>query len=66
MQSDAVRKEVLYADKQNVRIIPVQTEPIVELPDWYSFHFEYLHRIPAFGRHGPERVTADIMNAFRD
>ena len=63
MRSDAVRKEVLYAEKRKIKIIPILTEPLVELPDWYSFHFEYLHRIPAFGRSGAEQATADIQKA---
>jgi fructose-specific phosphotransferase system IIB component len=65
MRSDVVRKEVLYAESQRVKIIPVSIHPGLEFPDWYNFHFEYIHRIDALGRQGPERAVPEILAALR-
>lgn len=46
LASDAVRKEIGFAAKKNVPIIPVQLEelPDTAYPDWFSWDYDELHR----------------------
>jgi hypothetical protein len=46
LKSSAVRKELSFAAKKRVPIIPVQIGEIDEasLPDWYTLDFDELHR----------------------
>ena len=46
LKSSAVRKELTFAAKKSVPIIPVQIGDISEgsLPDWYTLDFDELHR----------------------
>lgn len=46
LKSSAVRKELSFAAKKSVPIIPVQIGEINEalLPDWYTLDFDELHR----------------------
>lgn len=46
LSSSAVRKELAFAAKKHVPIIPVQLEDINEdsVPDWYTLDYDELHR----------------------
>lgn len=46
LSSDAVRKELAFADNKNVPIIPVQLTGTGALtfPDWFTFGYDELHR----------------------
>ena len=46
LNSRAVRKELAFAAKKNVPIIPVQLQEINEdsVPDWYTLDYDELHR----------------------
>ena len=63
MTSQAVRREVQFADRLGVPIIPLLVEP-VELPDWYRFHFELLHRIDARDHAELSRAVREIVAAL--
>ena len=44
--SEAVRKELAFANKKNIPIIPVQLEEIPDnlMPDWFQLDYDELHR----------------------
>lgn len=46
LESDPVRKELAFAAKKNVPIIPVQLGELsdVSFPDWYTLDYDELHR----------------------
>jgi TIR domain len=65
MQSKPVQREVRFADKRNIPIVPVLIEARVTLPDWYEFHFGFLHWVDASDRKISERAVAEIIEAVR-
>jgi hypothetical protein len=46
LSSPAVRKELAFAARKNVHIIPVELEPIPDtlVPDWFTLDYDELHR----------------------
>jgi serine/threonine protein kinase len=64
MRSVSVRKEVLYAESEQIAVIPVLVEPVAALPDWYRFHFDYLHRIDACSRWARQQAVDQIVAAL--
>jgi hypothetical protein len=70
LNSAAVRKELSFAAKKHVPIIPVQTQDINEelVPDWYTLDYDELHRhfLDAKNHHdGVRKLAAAIRNVDR-
>jgi uncharacterized caspase-like protein len=64
--SPAVRKELAFAAKKNVPIIPVQMDQIMEnlVPDWYTLDYGELHRHTIDAKRYDQGVR-DLASAVR-
>jgi hypothetical protein len=65
LESSAVRKEMAFASRKSVPIIPVQLKeiPEEEIPDWFTLDYDELHRHMIDPTRYEEGVT-NIVNAI--
>jgi hypothetical protein len=66
LNSEAVRKELGFAAKKQVPIIPVQLGKLAEasLPDWFTLDYDELHR-PHLDPHRYEEGLKELATAIR-